>query len=321
MIRPHPQDIKAMAGHHSKTKQQQLLLLLLVSTLFILRTSSQPISLPNCPTKCGNVPIPFPFGTTEACSLNSMFLIDCNQITSSPFLPPNNMTVLDISLNPAELRVEWPVASNCLSETNELTNETSSQGFNLTTPYYLSSSRNKFTIVGCNTVGLLAGSDSEGTSLTTAACVAMCDPILKISNGSCSGTACSATSIPKGLTRSIYYYFSSFLNQSEGIDNYNPCGRAFLVENGGYNFYITNLTKFEKTKFPVVLAWTVGNQTCQEAQKMNSSYACKANHSECYNSTEGPGYFCNCTDGFRGNPYLHEGCEGILIHTPHTINI
>ena len=36
-----------------------------------------PISLPNCPDKCGDVEIPYPFGLRKGCSIDQNFLINC----------------------------------------------------------------------------------------------------------------------------------------------------------------------------------------------------------------------------------------------------
>jgi hypothetical protein len=61
---------------------------------------------------------------------------------------------------------------------------------------------------------------------------------------------------------------------------------------------------------PLVIDWAVGDETCEDAQKNTTSYACKAEYSYCYNTTNGPGYRCNCSNGFQGNPYLPRGCTG-----------
>ncbi|XP_059631693.1 wall-associated receptor kinase 3-like [Cornus florida] len=61
---------------------------------------------------------------------------------------------------------------------------------------------------------------------------------------------------------------------------------------------------------PIVFDWAVGSETCDEARKNLSSYACGKN-SICYNSTYGSGYRCNCSKGYDGNPYLPNGCQDI----------
>jgi len=182
------------------------------------------------------------------------------------------------------------------------------QDLNLTT-FQVSSSRNRLTVVGCDTLGLVVGSDLEGKNYTTG-CISLCNRLQDIvTNGTCSGTGCCETSIPRGLS-SFSYGSGSLFNHTHVID-FNPCGYAFLVEDGAYNFSSTDLVKFDKTTFPVAMNWVVKNQTCEEAKKEASSYACKAENSECFHSVERSGYLCSCANGFEGNPYLLHGCEGI----------
>ncbi|TVU49691.1 hypothetical protein EJB05_01017, partial [Eragrostis curvula] len=57
--------------------------------------------------------------------------------------------------------------------------------------------------------------------------------------------------------------------------------------------------------------WAVGNQTCEVAMGNRATYACASNHSVCVNSTNGPGYLCKCSPGYRGNPYIPDGCQGV----------
>ncbi|KAJ1403023.1 Wall-associated receptor kinase, galacturonan-binding domain [Sesbania bispinosa] len=300
-------------------------IVLLAAVLIAAATQTQTQSLPKpkpkpeCPTitKCGSVNIPFPFGLTEDCSLDSSFVISCNQTSSphTPFLPTNNLTVLDISLN-GELRVAWPVASDCYGNNGTLVSETP-QFFDLMTPpnpnptFHLSSTRNKLMVVGCDTFGLVLGYDAEEKNYTTG-CMSLCNRLDDIvANGSCSGVGCCQTSIPQRLSSMTYSSFS--LDNHTNVIAFNPCGYTFLVEDGAYNFTSTDLVRFETTAFPVVVDWAVGNQTCREAKKEASSYACKADSSECHDSPEGKGtgYLCNCSAGFQGNPYLLNGCQDV----------
>jgi hypothetical protein len=89
-----------------------------------------------------------------------------------------------------------------------------------------------------------------------------------------------------------------------------PCGEAFIVEQNSYVFSSLDLDNKPQYR-PVVLEWSIHGGSCEEAQQ-STSYACREN-TYCYNSPNGIGYRCNCSDGFQGNPYLPGpggGCQG-----------
>ncbi|CAI8598496.1 unnamed protein product [Vicia faba] len=298
-------------------KYSKQLLLIVVVAVFHTKTATQPMSHPNCPTMCGSVTIPFPFGTTKDCSLDNTFLINCNKTSSTtsnstaqvPFLQKTKRRVLNISLD-GELRVAWPVASNCYTEKVALVDQIPQEI--IMTYFPISPTRNKLIAVGCDTFGVFFAMDSGGENYTSG-CVTLCgrrDEI--VANESCSGTGCCEVSIPHGhvLTRVVYASQSIFSNHSS-VHNLGPCGYAFLVENGNYRLEYKDLFKLEK-EFPVVLDWTIGNKTCEQAKKDISSYACKADKSTCYHAgTKKLGYLCKCLEGYQGNPYFNHGCQDI----------
>ncbi|PNX84309.1 wall-associated receptor kinase 2-like protein [Trifolium pratense] len=293
---------------------KQLLLIAVVAFLYT-KAATQPMSLPNCPSKCGSVTIPYPFGTTEECSLDNTFLIDCNNTSQIPFLPENkNISVLNISLDDGVMRVAWPIASDCYTkkgELGELVNQTP-QDINMTN-FHISPTRNKLIAVGCDTVGVVGVADSRGNNYL-AGCMTYCNMHNDTTdNQSCSGVGCCEVSIPRGyMLREVNYVSGAIYNHSS-VNDFNPCGYVFLAENGNYNFSRTDL-KLQKKEFPVLLNWAVGNQTCDQAKNL-TNYACKADKSTCHNSTERSGYFCKCPDGYQGNPYRSEGChEGIMYY-------
>uniref|UniRef100_A0A7N2MLU4 Wall-associated receptor kinase galacturonan-binding domain-containing protein n=1 Tax=Quercus lobata TaxID=97700 RepID=A0A7N2MLU4_QUELO len=279
---------------------QQLLLLLGL----IILAASQPTS--NCKRSCGNVDIPYPFGTEEGCYLDKSFLITCDTNTSKskPLLRSSNVTVLNISLD-GELRVSYSIARDCYNESGVRASETYS-GLNLT-KFAISFKKNKFTAVGCDTVALIQG---FGEKDYATGCISLCDNADSVDDGSCSGIGCCQTSIPAGV--SDFFVGLGSLKNHPPVLNFNPCSFGFVVEETAYNFSSSDLKNLGNTDtVPVVLDWAVGNETCQKAKTNSTSYACKAENSACYESNNGPGYRCKCSPGFQGNPYLPYGCLDI----------
>uniref|UniRef100_A0A2N9GD46 Protein kinase domain-containing protein n=1 Tax=Fagus sylvatica TaxID=28930 RepID=A0A2N9GD46_FAGSY len=282
---------------------QQVLLLVLI--FLAARATSQPNS--NCIHSCGSLSIPYPFGTSAGCYLDKSFLITCDNTSEStpkPFLRLSNIDVLNISLD-GELRISTFVAHDCYNQSGLLSSKIPS--YLTLSNFPISNKKNKFTAVGCDTLALIEG--TQGKSYTTG-CISLCSGVHSVENGSCSGIGCCQTSIPAGVA-DFSVGLSSYNNHSEVLD-FNPCGFAFVVEENAYNFSSLDLKNFSNREaVPVVLDWAVGSETCPDAQRNSTSYACKAANSECYNSTNGPGYRCKCSSGFQGNPYLLYGCQDI----------
>ena len=273
-------------------------------------------ALEGCDNPCGNVSIPYPFGTREGCYMNEDFLITCNQSYTPPlaFLGNSTINVTDIWLS-GELRVYAYVASDCYNRNGK---RTSGVFTSFRWPRFpISNTRNKFTAIGCDTSAVIEG--YTGTTYTTG-CISLCASIDDVVNGSCSGIGCCQTDIPKGVKDSRISVKSYSKNHSY-VSGFSPCSYAFVVEEGTYNFTSQDLRNFRSgsKKAPRILNWAIGNQTCSKAKQNLENFGCK-NNSDCYDSENGPGYWCNCSNGFRGNPYLPHGCRGyyvnLILHIP-----
>ncbi|XP_075647943.1 wall-associated receptor kinase 2-like [Castanea sativa] len=245
--------------------------------------------------------------------MNEDFLITCNRTYDPPtaFLRESNIDVTDIWLW-GELRVTVVVAQDCYNQGGQYTrsgptNYNQDSWINLS-KFPISSTRNKFTAIGCDTYAWIKG--YSGTAYATG-CMSLCSNISDVVEGSCSGIGCCQTAIPKGVM-DYRINVSSYFNHKDVYD-FNPCSYAFVAEEGTYNFSSKDLKDFTKRNetTQVVLNWAIGNQTCTEAKKDHpQKFACK-NNSDCRDSVNGPGYWCNCSEGFEGNPYLPNGCQDI----------
>ena len=271
------------------------LLLLIIMMLIICKTSTSSLEeQKNCPNRCGNVPIPSPFGIGNAnCAKNQSFLLNCSN--GQPFLL-QHIPVLDISLAQGtvtvDLQTEWYEPT--------LTNKTLYGGFNLEGSPFTLSSTTQFVVLGCNVMAFIV----EGEQIRSC-CATFCngDGMGPDDLASCSGVGCCKTYIPnhlKSFNLSVINLNISTTSRFLGL-------HMFLAERGTFDFSETkqfqNLSR--KINSQVKLQWTVGENSCKEAQS-----DC-GNNSVCVDSTNGhPRYRCICKPGFAGNPYISNGCQG-----------
>lgn len=259
-----------------------------------------------CQTRCGDIDVPFPFGFGPNCSLDESFFITCNESYNppKPYLNLGEIEVIDISLL-GQMSIAASVASDCYDKSGSPVNGSISEL--ALSEFHISSTQNEFTVIGCDTHAYLQSSDKW--KQRSVGCVSLCGDIKDVVNGSCSGIGCCQSSISKGL-EDFSIDISSFQNHSR-VETFNPCGYAFVVEAEAFKFSSLDLKDLQKQKtVPVVLDWSIGNVTCQVAQKNLSTSACGAMHSQCIDSSNGLGYHCSCSTGFEGNPYLVDGCHG-----------
>ncbi|PIA32824.1 hypothetical protein AQUCO_04300033v1 [Aquilegia coerulea] len=262
----------------------------------------------HCQSKCGNITIPYPFGIGEECSIDKWFTVYCNTTfhPPKPFLAGGEVELIEVSQY--EIRIKTYVFSSCNIGKNTIT---FNQNYMSTfvgvvfeeTPFTLSS-KNMLIVLGCNTV--VRPTRSFGTSDYMSACVSTCGDGMK--NGLCFGNGCCENSIPQGL-KAFYIEKIGRIQNYDYITSLQACDSTIIVEKEKYSFNVSDLSDISSLgNNPMVLNWAVGNQSCQNAERERKTFACKVN-SHCYDSVDGNGYLCDCTNGFEGNPYL--GCKDI----------
>ncbi|XP_019055227.1 PREDICTED: putative wall-associated receptor kinase-like 16 [Nelumbo nucifera] len=260
-----------------------LLLQILVPTA-IYASPTESMAKPGCQENCGNVTVPYPFGMVDDQNCyRSLYEVTCNHSFNPPklFLGTNgNVEVLEISSS-GSLRVKTYIGYRCYNTSTKSYWSLPSLDLKIR-PYSFSDTRNRFTVIGCDTYAYIDG--SKGRNFTSG-CSMVCSDQQSPINGSCSGIGCCQTSIPKGFKRFEVEIYS-FKNHTQVWD-FNPCSYAFLVDSEA-----------------------IENYTCENVSRNDPSYAC-GNNSECYNSPNGLGYLCKCSPGYHGNPYLQDGCKDI----------
>ncbi|THU58099.1 hypothetical protein C4D60_Mb03t10610 [Musa balbisiana] len=263
-----------------------------------------------CPEKCGDVDIPYPFGIGPNCSMEG-FALTCHMTDAGVRKPYFfNVEIINISLQLGQARMLNHISQQCYHASNR-SSTYNDWILNLdNTPYRFSDVHNMFTVIGCNTLAYILSFRTNYQS----GCVSMCQNELSPVNGSCSGIGCCQTSIPKNLT----YYKVSFDENFNNLQvwNFSPCSYAVLLEADWFRFRTSYVTTYQfwnysNSRVPMVVDWAIGNETCKAAKLNKTSYACISANSECFDSSNGPGYLCYCLSGYQGNPYLLDGCKDI----------
>ncbi|KAJ0086740.1 hypothetical protein Patl1_08222 [Pistacia atlantica] len=286
---------------------QLMLLQMLLTVAATAALVSHRIAETVCEDRCGDVEIPYPFGTTTGCSLDDNFFITCKKSSNppQPFLWKTNILVTNITID-GRLHVMSTAGRDCYLEGGESDPISTRRVFSLS-EFTISSTENMFTVIGCDSYAYIKG--YIGHQRYTSGCMSFCNKIHDVENGTCAGTGCCQIEIPKGL-KQINYSARSF-DKHKSVLEFNPCNFAFVVEKTKFNFsssYIWNITE----KVHTVLDWTVTDHgKCENGSSSSMNYACKEN-AKCIVPEDGsPGYRCECQPGYRGNPYLANGCEDI----------
>ncbi|KAI3864905.1 hypothetical protein MKW92_048021 [Papaver armeniacum] len=291
-------------------------------------TSTGNIAKPGCRDRCGNVSIPYPFGMDSGnCYLNIGFKIYCNSSYNPPvaFLISGHAVrlyeILELTQDYVRINISAPAIcdlDNTTSITSKLidplTNSTAPNFFG--TPFTISNTLNKFTVLGCNIFGVISPLQvsifGDGSNFTSIGCATRCASNESIATPSpCLGNGCCKVSIPDRLSNFIIKIekISSGARVIVPFSSKGPCVHAFIVEQ---EYKVDDIILSKDTSVPVILDWAItdGFLTCQQAQSNLSMYACGRN-TDCIESYNSPGYRCKCLKGYGGNAYLPGGCQDI----------
>ncbi|KAL3734481.1 hypothetical protein ACJRO7_023778 [Eucalyptus globulus] len=275
----------------------------------------------NCKRRCGNMSVPFPFGLTDSCAQSPDHVLLCDH-SSGNLVLGENIPLFDISVENGTMTIGMDIAYDCYKENGEQLEDSFTDpwtrlgdaglytltllcscfslfcsvsllpsvfvncGFDFCSlTYTFSDTRNKFTVLGCDTLARMTGDHETFWS----GCFSQCYEGMNFTaKRACSGLGCCQMSIPESL-RTFNISMTSSTNYTS-VRNFSPCGSAFLVDQESFNVSDYKLPVPDdinaKELSRVVLDWVEG-------------------------------YRCSCKPGYRGNPYApplspeSTGCEDI----------
>ncbi|KAJ4806952.1 Wall-associated kinase family protein [Rhynchospora pubera] len=305
--------------------------------------ASAPISIPGCPSTCGNITVPFPFGIDPGCFREGFNLI-CNESYNPPqlFLSRDvevfhvyynnkysdfDYIIFDIFRRSIRIKqispsgtIHTSVIASCFCYNSSSNYQFGTRAVtkldlyqNLSIPYLLSTSNSLF-VIGCpNQLGYLI----DGQDNYVAGCTPDCRASqysLDATNKSSIGVGFCQISIPSGVAE----YFpdikvlGNFTTYRKRLNGTTICSYVFLADSNWFHYNKSYLTRTEDFEVQLVLDWAIRNVgNCSYARRNLTDYACRSTNHDCNNSQNGAGYLCSCSKGYQGNPYITGGCQDV----------
>ena len=188
--------------------------------------------LPDCPSNCGDVEIPYPFGIGENCSWQGMidFTITCNHNFDTPRPYTGNIEVINISVETGEMRIFTFVSYSCYSSIDTIESY-QNHSLSLLPTFLISPTKNVFTAIGCDTLAFLDCGDDSFIGCTTN-CLSFNDSALD--GDPCAGLGCCQNSIPGNLSKIEVTWNTGEDHANNSAWEYSPCNYAFVAEKNWY---------------------------------------------------------------------------------------
>ncbi len=272
---------------------------LVVSSLPAVLTRSLQGTSNSCLSQCGNVAIPYPFGTSPGCGLPE-FSLDCTRDAGSNFSANpalllaapcgpsgNSYQVTSISTNTLIINATNLVAASCDPDMGT-GNATASACLGPASAPYVFTTKNNLFAVECYGWGQLyddagiVGECSIGCNANSQDEIAYCHHF----------ECCTTPQFPAGL-RNITIYGGGY------------CGRASVIYpptyEGGQQW----------GEWGVQVGWAIPGPSCRNATTL-ANYSCAAT-ATCQDAQFSglTGYTCACNAGYNGDGYANGiGCHG-----------
>nr|XP_018680360.1 PREDICTED: putative wall-associated receptor kinase-like 16 [Musa acuminata subsp. malaccensis] len=288
----------------------EILLFLLASTsMGSIRTESRSTNttfrLPfSCRKSCGSISFGYPFGIDDGCFRTGFNLTCRNHSTSSPRLFLGDGTIELTRLNQKELHLVNTSGIKVImfdGDDDVLQGVLKGRRTNAeaTLAWYMNDH------LSCE----------EAKNTDTYACVIKAIPMYLVAvkgcyRGKSFALTCNETSGPPVLLFNSHYKVSTILLEEGKLE-------LERVNEYDYTFESERTRLFACFEEQTIVSWVIASQFCEDARKNMTTFACVDAHSSCFDTTttnniqDVSGYYCKCSQGYQGNPYLRHGCKDI----------
>ncbi|KAL6615438.1 hypothetical protein ACP70R_037708 [Stipagrostis hirtigluma subsp. patula] len=301
------------------------------------------IGLPNCPTSCGNISVPYPFGFSPRCHLPG-FNLTCDASSTPPrlLLGDGSLEVARIDVNAGDLHVRSAAVNiSGLVAAGKSPASGTWGGLGRGSPFHVAPGKNELILTGCD---VLARLSAGGGDRTINGCASFCharDVVANRSEGpfpehagdgkKCVGVRCCQATIP--VPASSYAVVVERIDGAAAApvpDAVLPVS-VLIAKEGWFDRGVGSLGMFHRqlasASVPLLLHWVInssalaanetraGSATCPKDLGISACHGqnsfCKAVTRRSTNTTDG--YICHCQHGYQGNPYLPhpQGCQDI----------
>jgi hypothetical protein len=283
--------------------------------------SAAELARARCPSACGDVAIPYPFGIGPGCFRQGFELI-CDKNTTYPRLFLGNSTIQINGLNPGgygiyALAVHFNITMKPGMDTYNISWEVPVEGVTV-------SGDNSLYVVGCGVGVYLFGRD---TNDPIGSCMSIClddkKAMKKVNNaaapnyGADLGFGMGSCSITLGQDVQAFGFMVGHLNGGVSVLSGEVLSniKVFLVHD--YRFDASDIYSSQINESHVDMALfsiAIKDQpSCENAKKNKATYACNSK-SDCHDLPwPSGGYGCLCPrNGYtvqEDNPYLMNGCS------------
>uniref|UniRef100_M4DFT8 Protein kinase domain-containing protein n=1 Tax=Brassica campestris TaxID=3711 RepID=M4DFT8_BRACM len=306
-----------------------------ISLLLILILNSADLTASrSCPTHCGRILIPYPFGVGKGCYLNEWFEIQCNSSTSGELVPylikinkqvvRIDLPVLYASLTPpfpyGSLKIRTSImstgCSNKSSSSSSRLGRIFGEPLDFTGSPFTIGRSNKLVAVGCDNMATLTNLEPR-----LVGCISSCGSRKKGDKSSCNGYRCCQADTPEEVGHVIGVsiennppIYTSGWRGAFITDEFNENSRVFPVAKltdplWFYNRqYVTVQLRWVIPMMHLSFIKSLGCEDVEVSKRGNDSIPCL-----CFNATnyDIPELSCICKSGTKGNPYHLDGCTDI----------